>query len=672
MSSNKGYLRLLTPPFWGILMDTMAKVYFPRQAVLSGIIIRSTVDSGIIDTIRMPSMDESFLTIEPKDIRGENRIRIAGNSVPLLASNRVSYKGQPILALFGPDIENVQLKAKEADICYRLDETSQDDVPFPPVVRDFGDFEKAIGQEGIQSYSQHYDFARYGSPDWNITRITAGMAGGTLHITAPTQWLMHMRETVSDITRIPKKQVVIHRLPVYTPHDEMLIRPTFLAAITALACLKSGYTTEILDSSPVYRPAIHIERKSFFLSDGRPIAEEAHATVDQGAFPLFSEEMAKQMIAGLLPPCDLEAARLSIAFSSSSEPPANFFGGLGYSEALATTEEQTAHVALLSGLSPDEWKSRFTSAGGIHNEVVHTNHAAEMKASLAELCKRSDFSRKFNAYLLANRSSRKSPNLPLFGYTRGVALASGVGIAGFSSGEHKAISPLQVQLKLEAGNKVTVNTSFYGIGASAKIWSKVISEKLGIPENCVSFTEDGEEMVDSGPSVLANNSGRMLLLIDRAIELIKEKRFVKPLPLVVNVIDKQESGEYFDNTGWAMMVLELAIDNVSFEPMVRGIWIQALVGKLQDEAAYREKLRYTAISTLGENGATLAPGRDLTIDVQLKEVEEDWASSINSTVKALAMATFASALNQALGASGITLPVTCKAIMEAMTQRRTK
>ena len=65
----------------------MAKVYFSRQTVLSGMIIRSTVDSGIIDTIKMPPLGGRFLTVEARDIRGDNRVRIAGDSIPLLSSN---------------------------------------------------------------------------------------------------------------------------------------------------------------------------------------------------------------------------------------------------------------------------------------------------------------------------------------------------------------------------------------------------------------------------------------------------------------------------------------------------------------------------------------------------------------------------------------------------------
>lgn len=654
----------------------MAKVYFSRQTVLSGMVIRSTVDSGIIDTIKMPPLGGRFLTVEARDIRGDNRVRIAGDSIPLLSSNQISYKGQPIIALFGPDIESVVLKSQEADISYRLADSTATENTHAPITRDFGDFESIINQSGIKAYSQNYDFARLSSPNWNITRISVGMAEGVLHVIAPTQWPLHMRETISDITKIPKKQIVIHRQPFYAPHDEMLLQPSILAAIAALACVKGGYPVEIQDSTPVYRPAMHIERKSFFLPDGKPLAEEVHATVDQGAYSLFSGEMANQMFAGFVPACDLKAARLSVTFKESEQAPANFFGDLGYSEALATTEEQYNQVALQCGLNPDVWRIQFASAAGVHDELIHTSHATDLKTALTELCERSDFSRKFNAYqMMGIRNKRGTlPNRysPFFGYSRGIALASGVGIAGFSNSERRAVSPLQVQLQLDPGDKVTINTSFYGTGNSGMLWRQIISEKLGIPENSIECTQDGQDMVDSGPSVLSSNSGRMPLLVARACDLIREKRFVNPLPLVENVTDSHEGHELFSSTGWASMVLEVVVDTVTFIPKVRNVWVEVLVGRLFDEQAYREKIRHTVVATLRENGATLADGKELTIEVLAKQVDDGITSSVTSAVKALVLSTFAASLAQALGTKSVTLPITSSTIMEAMTQRRTK
>lgn len=100
--------------------------------------------------------------------------------------------------------------------------------------------------------------------------------------------------------------------------------------------------------------------------------------------------------------------------------------------------------------------------------------------------------------------------------------------------------------------------------------------------------------------------------------------------------------------------------------------MEVLVGRLFDEQAYREKIRHTVVATLRENGATLADGKELTIEVLTKQVDDGITSSVTSAVKALVLSTFAASLAQALGTKSVTLPITSSTIMEAMTQRRTK
>lgn len=645
----------------------MAKAYFSRATVLNGIVIRSTVDNGIIDTVKLPPLGNRFLTVEAKDIKGENRLKVANDYIPLLSSNQISYRGQPIMALFGFDSESVQLKAQEIDISYRLTETQHTDQSAAPYAKAFGDLDAVSKTPDLKSYTQTYDFTRLHSPSYYITRIMAGMDGGMLHVIAPTQWMFHMRDSISDVTLIPKKKIVIHRMPFYAPHDEMLLTPSILAALAALASIKGNYPVEIQDSYPVFRPAMHVERTTWYMGDGKPVAESVNATVDQGATPLFSEEMANQMFAGFSPPCPLEATRISIQFRTSDQSPANFYGDLGYGEALASTEMQYNRIGQLTAQNPFVWKSQYYGNSPSHDRMLLCSRFAEMKKMTADLVQKSDYARKYaSCQVLRNQSEKFSS---FFSYARGVAFAVGPGIAGFSN-VCKNITPLSVQLELDTGDKVKVNTSFYTIGASAKIWKKVIGERLGVQEQNILFPADTDEMMDSGPSVLASNSGRMPLQIQRVCDQVKQKRFVNPLPLVESVSGFPASNNLFTSMSWVAMVLELSVDTITFKPLVKNIWISVLTGRIFDEQAYREKIRHIIVTTLLENGATLAIGRNLTIDLTLQSDGEGIGSSVSSAVRSMTLATFSSALDQALGGFPILLPVTSEQILSTIMRKR--
>lgn len=198
-------------------------------------------------------------------------------------------------------------------------------------------------------------------------------------------------------------------------------------------------------------------------------------------------------------------------------------------------------------------------------------------------------------------------------------------------------------------------------------------EKLGVKDQDITFPDDGEEMVDSGPSVLASNSGKMPFLIAHTCDLIKEKRFVNPLPLCEssNVITLDAaSNALFTSSSWIAMALELSIDTITFVPLVTHLWIKVMVGRLFDERAFAGKIRHTAITTLRENGAVFANRQDTAIDVSVESISDGLSSSVTSSVRAMALSTFASALAQATGSNNFVLPATSEKIFQEITRRK--
>ena len=189
--------------------------------------------------------------------------------------------------------------------------------------------ETATTSEGLLGMERLYRFRGTGYTNNNITRISVNLVEDKLHVYLPTQWPAHVRETISEVTTIPKKKIIIHRQPFYAPHDEMLIGPTRLAAIAAVAAIKAESPVELQCKIENFRPEISIRRKSWFFPDGKAQAEAITVKVDQGSTPLFTEEMSNQIIAGLVPIYPLEALSVSITFMTSNTAPAHFYGEIG-------------------------------------------------------------------------------------------------------------------------------------------------------------------------------------------------------------------------------------------------------------------------------------------------------------------------------------------------------
>ncbi|HAF86913.1 MAG TPA: aldehyde oxidase [Sphaerochaeta sp.] len=654
------------------MADKREPIY--KANLLHGIVITSVIESGKISEIKMPTLDNNYVLIATRDIPGTNRIRVLDNATSLLTSSQISYRKQPILALFGYDSESVQLKSREIEISYEesseasssnISSKSEQIVSSPFTYR-YGNMEAATSGETLVTMEHTYRYSGTGYTNSNLTRISVDLEEDKLHVYLPTQWPAHVRETISEVTTFPKKRIIIHRLPFYAPHDEMLIGPTALAAIASVAAIKAQGPVQLQCKIENYRPEVTIERKSWYYPEGKPHAEAISVSVDQGSAPMFTEEMSNQLIAGLVPIYPLDAISVSITFKTSNNPPAHFFGDLGYCDALASTESHYNEIARLTGYTSYAWRLKFASENNSHLPVIKFDKLSKLKDIITDVATRSDFQRKSAAYeLQQNMKIRLST---FFNYSRGAAMACGPGISGFSS-ECKGLPQQSVQVQLNPNNKVECNTSFYTNGASSEIWKQIICEELGVEKGNISFPKDEQEMLDSGPSVLSANSGRMPQQIQRACAQIKEKRFVQPLPICESVLNARmggAKGSLFLSNSWVALALELEIQAVTLQPMVRNIWVTISTGKVFDEHALRSKIRQTIVSTLREGGALLSSDKSFTIDIVIKEEGDQISSSVTSALKGLATAAYVSALQQALGSHIPQVPVTGEIILDVM------
>lgn len=646
-----------------------------KRNLLHGIVISSDRSVGKISDITLPPLDNNYVLVAPRDIPGTNRIRILDNAITLLSSSNVSYSGQPLLALFGYDQESVELKSRDFQISYEepaLDEEGnpivevEEQTVSTPFTYRYGNMESSRKDETLLTMERSYHFSAIDYKNSNITRVSVDLEDDKLHVFLPTQWPAHVREVISDVTSYPKKKIIIHRLPFYAPHDEMLIGPTHLAAIAAVAAIKAQGPVELQGKINSFRPEVSIHRKSWYFPDGKPQCEEITVTVDQGSTPLFTDEMSNQLIAGLVPIYPLEALSVSITFTTSDNPPAHFYGELGYCDALASTENHYNELARLTGYTSYAWRLKYATDTSTHLPVIKFDKLSRLKEALTDVATRSDFQRKSAAYEL--QSNMKVRLSTFFNYSRGTALACAAGISGFSS-ECKSLPQQSVQVQLNPNNKVECNTSFYTNGSSVEIWKEIISEELGVEKANISFPSDEAEQLDSGPSVLSANSGRMPQQIQRACALIKEKRFVQPLPICESVLNARmggAKGSLFLSNSWAALALELEIQTVTLQPIVRNIWVSISTGKIFDIQAMRSKIRHTIVSTLREGGAILSSDKSFTIDIVIKEEGEQLSSSVTSALKGAATAAYVSALQQALGSHIPEVPVTGEIILDVM------
>ena len=627
-----------------------------RFAPLQGVLITSQIARGRFDKIVVPEADPAFVIVAPRDIPGSNRLRVLDAQIPLLSSGTITYRDQPLLALFGPNRESALIKAKGISVSYVEDEPVES-LSVTPYSYTFGNLEEALKEENLEILERSYCFHSKTKKRLTYNRVSVTYDGETLHIEAPTQWPAHVRESVAEVTGFPKKNIIIHRMPFYAPHDEMLIIPAQLAALCSVAAIKSGRNTEILYEMEAAPPRYEIKRKTYYQSNGKIQAEEIRATIDQGCASFFREELVNHVHTGLIPLYPVAALTIDVEVHTTNNRPAHFYGGLGYSEALACSEAHYSELAKLTGYNPLSWRMKFASENPSFTAMIRTDKYAKLKELASAVSKRADFTRKNAAYEMQRQMRVRHSTFFRYGRGNGLALAPGIG--GFSR-QFKGTPTQSVQVTLLPNDHVVINTSFYSNGNSAEIWKQIISDELGVSKKDISFVEDGNELLDSGPSVLNANSGRMPRHIHRACQLIKEKRFVEPLPISETVTffrhPSAKDSLFFSNS-WVAVVLELEISPLSLIPTIRSLWVSITTPKVYEKAAYISKIRHTIVTTLLEAGAQLSQSRGFAIDIQLEEEGEGMPSSMTLAVRGAVTAALLTALEQALGSSVKNIPV---------------
>ncbi len=638
---------------------------FDTIDTLHGIIIPSTMEAGSILGHSKIEKDEPFIIIDDSSVIGSPSINVYKESLPLFASHSVKYVGEPILALFGPDLESVTIKSKNIEIEYQNVATTSSEnilIDHSPIEYIWNDVEK-LRTPTTTSFKKTYIEEPYHTKEDSYIKAKAWIDGSILYVKVPTQWPFHVQDSVANVCGRTKKSVVVIGEGYNSSYDETLIIPSILGSIAALAAIKTMKSVILYSTYPTYKSRYSITRETILDEAQKPIAEKVDVEIDQGAYPLFSFEMVQQMIAGLFPLYPIKAFYASFNIVESHTTPSHFFGSLGYTSALFSTEAHASAIASYLKKNPANWRIKEYNRYDERERVISTMDHSQLKNLLSEIVEASDFSRHHAVYSL---QSQKSQRLSTFlNYSRGIGIACGAGISGFSldSALHR---DSKIEITLD-NNAITVNSSFYPSKKTKKLWYSVIAEELSVDPTIIhSVKRDTSKMVDSGPEVLSLDVARSIEMIRQVCANIKGKRFQEPLPISASVSAKSAIATpetKFISQNWGCLTLEIEINTITLTAFVRRVYGRFLCSHIMNKEQLCSKFRHIIYSTL--DTFDLIPKHynndPPIIDIKVMSSEQsNIPSSATQSLRAMVYACYVSALSSATGKEITTLPFTSK------------
>ena len=624
---------------------------FSRYNMRCGILMHAAEGGVRISDLKLPDLDSRYLVLTGNDIPGTNTISFLGRSMPIIAKETLSYPGQIILALFAPDYESAELVMREISVTTEpLGETAE---PQLPDSLEYGWGELAEEDEAkLRKIETSFTLRHIAKRSRRLFTVTAWMEGANMHIEAPTEWVELVKATVERATGYPKRNIIIHTLPYTAKHDEYLLDPALLAAVAATATIRTGLPSEIKTDGVFSRPGINVQRTVGVDEDGKPVTETAVMTVDQGAFAFAPEEYQRQAMAGLIPPYSLKRFRASVRIAASGSYPSAFCGSLGYSEALASTEYHISRIAAELGTTPYLYRGTVEKEKRKFTDYIPGFELEEVKKCADDAVERSSYNRKWSA------DTFQKEDFGLLGYLRGIGMASGAGISGFSTTLSKELR-FSAMMTYTQKRNVTINTSALSHQGTIASWKKKIAERIipGRPDD-VMFLSYGPDTIDTGPDVLSRLVASFTPQLESAAKRLSILKDSEKLP--VSLRFDAENTSYpceFENSGYGAVVCEIKIERNTMLPVVTEIWGSFAFPSIMDRISLVNSIRRTMMLTAEENGMVIP--LSFRLHLELRETgTDDTVSSVQQLARGLTLGALMNAVAQAIGSKAAELLVT--------------
>ena len=665
--------------------------------------IRSTVARAKNFSMLREQLPPGYIRIAAPELAGENVDPAFAEGFPLFAGPSISYKGQTLGLILGPDPGLCDEMAEAAKVEYDEEEPelewesfSSSQIAYRYAV-DFGDVdyvfskssrkERSVYRNGI--FDHYYSEPMGALVNWEYDKMA---------IYCASQWPDHVRKAVAAAAKVSIGDIVVRPTHLGRSFDGRLWFPSYVAcqaAIAAKICrkpVKILYTREedFLYTLKQARSAVTI--KSASDDEGRLQALDIKIIINIGVFNPNAQEIIHQAAAAVTGIYACPAIRIEAYAIRSNILPLGAMGSIGATHALYSIEAHLNHLAKLAGKTPAEIKALNILMKGRSNFGAHPLDSEIPFAKIhRKLEMTSDYRRKYASYELVKKRDSGSRG----GIVRGIALTVGYQ-TGRSFSDKSSMNAYSVETVLDRNLDLVITTQSAIASENLRaMWRTTAASALSIPESAVRFAPpNSDTTLPCGPLTLSRGASTVNKLIERTCRAIQKKRFRESLPIAAkaqtrvlkeSVLSSGDSlgGLLFDAASWCGTAVELEIDRLSGEPRPIAVWMVVDAGRIVKKELALSSLRSSIISALnlcigrdfdpdGTKEQYLSYGRlkfnDLPfIGIEFIDSERTTVSKGLGELPFLTIpAAFHSALTQALGVEPRKLPLAGKEILKLL------
>ena len=559
--------------------------------VYYAVTLRSAVCKGKIKDIRFPGEREGVHVIDHRDIPGNNFVQILEKDWPVFTDGPVSYLGEPILMLAGPDkavldeyLSLIEVDYEEEEAILTLEDSIKKSAPAVTYKIDRGDYEGLAGP-GTRYYRETFATGRQEQVYIEPQGVACEYTDEGIKLTGSYQCPYYVKNAViNTLGWEPDRIRVVQAVTggAFGGKEEF---PSLISCQVAVACVKLKKTIKLVydrgeDMAVTTKrhPSL-IEYEAALDRDDNIIGIKMDVKLDGGATTgLSAVVLQRSMIAS----CGVYAfdnVYVTGGVYLTNTVPNGAFRGFGAPQTFFAIETFINHLARHLGADPVDLRLKYlarkgdsTSTGGLYRDPIL------MEEMLEDVMIRSGYREKAAKY--ADPEDSRGIGLSLF--------LHGCGFTGSGEAEHiKA----KVFLRRDDEGKVYILISNVDMGQGFKTaMIKVVAHTLGLSADQVVFDNpDTKYVPDSGPTVASRSTmivGRLLVEACGKLEARQgpctvEANYSQP-DYIKWDLEKME-GDAYPAYSWGINVIEVDTDRDTLEMKVTGAWTVHDVGKAIDD-----------------------------------------------------------------------------------------
>ena len=617
-----------------------------KEGCLYAALVRSPAPSGKIKSITAPDLPEGYVLYTSKDLPGSKSITANKSLIKFFCYGNVSYSGEPVGIIFGPDEEMVHqlldtvsinfdvenLESALNNVINNQEEASNmkefieqiNEMPSLDTVIDkshveentsvvvaereikYGLYKRASLAQADTKLFEKADFTstdtwkeRLLTPKWQETEgAFAYTEGEKIHVFAPTRWTGFTQKAVATALNIDEALVYIHKTKSPGIYPSGLARTTQLAVQVAAASWLSKKPVKLIlsqyEQENFMVPGVitDITYRSALNKEGRLIALKINIDIDIGCSNPFAQEITDRIAIAATNYYKPENLYIHAQAHTSKNPPTSISMQIIESQAFFAIENEIQKLSNLSKIFPDELRLINTESPKAFPFNISTG---EVQAVIQTALKNSDFNRKYASFHMEAIDRAEKDSKPFFALPlRGIGLATAYIPSGYY-GQTSFSNDAKLEVTLNADEKLQIH-AIKPSDVIQDIWKTTAAEIIQIPKQNIQINSDfpydqiPEQPEDSYCSISIMNE-----LVKKCCNDIQKKRFHQPLPLTAKrsavmssktKFDKEKfSGTPYHTTSFITTVVEVELDTYTYNEKIKGIWVTVDCGELFDEAA---------------------------------------------------------------------------------------